>query len=152
VAEGPSTKAAHTPAFIRSAKIPWLKNNSLQPKIIQAFTEMGLSPSRLVMPTKENVAALESLIEAVTAMAETKRHLDKVEYDIEVAKKQLQTRAEGGDEGEMDGMDVDETAGTETDGNEGRGQSIASARSMGGRTGSRKKVRSMRLGDLEGDR
>lgn len=98
------------------------------------------------MPTKENVAALESLIEAVTAMAETKRHLDKVEYDIEVAKKQLQTRAEGGDEGDGDGMDVDETAGTETDGNEGRGQSIASARSMGGRNGSRKKVRPSRLG------
>ncbi|EAU84382.2 SWR1-complex protein 4 [Coprinopsis cinerea okayama7 len=125
-----TTKAAHTPAFIRSAKIPWLKNNSLQPKIIQAFTEMGLSPSRLVMPTKENVAQLEALIEAVTAMVETKRHLDKVEYDIQVVKQQLEAQSEGGEgtiKTDGDAMDIEE----ETDGNDGRAQSVMSARSVG---------------------
>ncbi|TFK22344.1 SWR1-complex protein 4 [Coprinopsis marcescibilis] len=127
-----TTKAAHPPAFLRSAKIPWLKNNSIQGKIVQSFTEMGLSPSRLVMPTKENVAQLESLIEAVTAMVETKKHLDKVEYDIQVLKKQLDPQSGDDSMGEgiiktEDPMEVDDVGG-EIDGNDGRAQSVLSGR------------------------
>ena len=137
----PATKAAHQPAYARSSKIPYLKNNAMQPKILQCFAEMGLSPSRLVMPTKENVQQLDGLLEAVTAMLDTKKHLDKVEYDIHVAKKQLAVRnGEGVEEGEdtikhEDAMDVDQ--GTETEGNDGRGASVVSIRSAR----SRKKVR-----------
>ena len=78
---------------------------------------------------------------AVTAMLDTKKHLDKVEYDIHVAKKQLAVRnGEGVEEGEdtikhEDAMDVDQ--GTETEGNDGRGASVVSIRSAR----SRKKVR-----------
>ncbi|KAJ3533912.1 hypothetical protein NMY22_g7143 [Coprinellus aureogranulatus] len=140
----PATKAAHQPAYARSSKIPYLKNNSMQPKILQCFAEMGLSPSRLVMPTKENVQQLEGLLEAVSAMLDTKKHLDKVEYDIQVAKKQLAMRngeiGEGDEEGALkseDAMDVDQ--GAETEGNDGRGASVVSVRSAR----SRKKVRSV---------
>lgn len=116
----------------------------MQSKILQAFAEMGLSPSRLVMPTKENVAQLDGLLEAVTAMVETKKVLDKMDHDIQVVKKQLGMRNEQSD-GEGDGepgvktedaMDVDHTQ-AETDGNEGRGHSVVSVRSVR----SRKKVR-----------
>lgn len=143
-----TTKAAHTPAYLRSQKIPWLKNNSIQTKVVQAFTEMGLSPSRLVMPTKENVAQLESLIEAITAMAETKKLLDKVDYDIQVIKKQLESRADGDVDikSEPEGMEIEDIAETETDGNEGRGESVISTRSVGRSV--RKKVRVSRVYQL----
>ncbi|KAJ2931670.1 hypothetical protein H1R20_g5401, partial [Candolleomyces eurysporus] len=147
-----ATKAAHQPAYIRSSKIPYLKNNSMQSKVLQSFAEMGLSPSRLVMPTKENVAQLEGLLEAVTAMLETKKLLDKADHDIQVAKKQLAMRNGQLEDGEGDGepgvkteeaMDVDQ-AQDETDGNEGRGHSVVSVRSVR----SRKKVRYLSLPDL----
>ncbi|KAF5333479.1 hypothetical protein D9611_002640 [Ephemerocybe angulata] len=147
----PATKAAHQPAYARSSKIPYLKNNSMQTKILQSFAEMGLSPSRLVMPTKENCAQLEGLLEAVTAMLETKKHLDKVDYDIQVLKKQLGMKTGEGD-GDGEGsvkreetMDVDNPQDTETDGNEGRGQSVMSVRSVR----SRKKSRAMSTSSVE---
>jgi DNA methyltransferase 1-associated protein 1 len=117
----------------------------MQTKVLQAFAEMGLSPSRLVMPTKENVAQLEGLLEAVTAMLETKKLLDKVDHDIQVTQKQTSMRNGQLEDGEGDAepdvkteepMDVDQ-AQEETDGNEGRGHSVMSVRSIR----SRKKVR-----------
>ena len=124
----------------------------MQSKVLQAFAEMGLSPSRLVMPTKENVAQLEGLLEAVTAMLETKKLLDKVDHDIQVTKKQLAMRNGQLEDAEGDGepgvkteepMDVDQTQ-DETDGNEGRGHSVVSVRSVR----SRKKVRYLSSPDL----
>lgn len=131
-----ATKAAHYPAFLRTSKIPYLKNNAMQPKVIQCFNELGLSPSRLVMPTRENCAQLEGLLEAVNGVLETKKHLDKVEMDILALKRQLGMRTEG-DESEAGGIKREDTApmdvdaqDTETDGNEGRGHSVVSTRSV----------------------
>lgn len=143
-----ATKAAHYPAFLRTSKIPYLKNNAMQPKVIQCFNELGLSPSRLVMPTRENCAQLEGLLEAVNGVLETKKHLDKVEMDILALKRQLGMRTEG-DESEAGGIKREDTApmdvdaqDTETDGNEGRGHSVVSTRSVR----SRKKVRFLLFG------
>lgn len=107
---------------------------AIAPKVTQALAELGISLSRLVMPTRDNVAQLESLLEATMALIEMKRVVDKVDYDIEVLRTQL-----GLIESEnlrTERMDIDENIVDET-GNDGRAQSISSARS--GR-GSRKQV------------
>jgi len=78
------------------------------------------------MPTRDNVAQLESLLEATMALIEMKRVVDKVDYDIEVLRTQL-----GLIESEnlrTERMDMDENIVDET-GNDGRAQSISSARS-----------------------
>lgn len=110
---------------------------AIAPKITQALAELGISHSRLVMPTRENCAHLESLLEATTALVETKRVADKVDYDIQVLKDRLGRRASQGADGEShensgngSTMDVDETerAEGEIEG-DGRAQSVVSTRS-----------------------
>lgn len=133
-----ATKAAHQPAYLRSFKLPSPKP-AIAPKITQALAELGISLTRLVMPTRDTTASLEALLEATTALVETKRVADKVDYDIQVLKNRLgmreqsqsadggeTTRTEGGD-----GMDVDGTqTGAEGEGDiNGRAHSVVSARS-----------------------
>lgn len=91
------------------------------------------------MPTRDNVAQLESLLEATMALIEVKRVVDKVDYDIQVLRSRLGMKVDPeGEDTQGIGMDVDEsTAGGET-GEDGRAQSVASARSA---RGSRKQVR-----------
>ncbi|KAL0949355.1 hypothetical protein HGRIS_009424 [Hohenbuehelia grisea] len=154
---GSTTKAAHQPAFLRSFKIPFPKA-ALAPRINQGLTELGINPTRLVMPTRDNCSRLEALIEATTAMVETKKTMDKVEYEIRVAKGRLGIReseeagAGGGAAGEsistgipVDAMDVDEAEGGGDDADEelaedGRAQSVASVRSARGRRQSRRSM------------
>lgn len=129
----PVTKAAHQPAYLRSFKLP-VPKAAIAPKVTAALAELGISHSRLVMPTRDNVAQLESLLEATTALVETKRVVDKVEYDINVLKTRLGMREGSGAEGEGEGgtatyaMDIDEV----NDGDaadDGRAQSVVSTRS-----------------------
>jgi hypothetical protein len=90
------------------------------------------------MPTRENCAQLEALLEATTALVELKKLVDKVEYDIGVLKARLGSRVnEGADatqanDDNKDGsaMEIDQAAerkGTEGDG--GRALSVVSTRS-----------------------
>lgn len=89
------------------------------------------------MPTRDNCLQLDSLIDATTALVEAKRLMDKLDFDIRVAKTRLGMRdsqgAEGEGEGEAEGnngdsMDVDEgNEGGEGEG--GRAESVLSARS-----------------------
>ncbi|KAF9006567.1 hypothetical protein BDQ17DRAFT_1351968 [Cyathus striatus] len=132
-----ATKAAHHPAYLRSYRLPILKP-AIQPKITQALAELGISHSRLVMPTRENCAQLESLLEATTALVETKRLVDKVEYDIQVIKERLGMRRSQVPDGDgesviADAMDVDESndADGETIADDGRAQSVLSASTRG---------------------
>lgn len=82
------------------------------------------------MPTRENCAQLDVLIEAASTLLETKKVVDRVEQDIRVLKARLIKETDGG--GEADNMDVDEgTPGDE--GMEGRSQSVLSTRSGRGR-------------------
>ena len=79
-------------------------------KVAQTLTEYGVNSSRLVMPTRENLLHLESLIDATTLLLETKKNVDRVEHEIRVMKAQLLRRDEqlgGGDGGEVP-MDVDQ--------------------------------------------
>ncbi|CAA7260037.1 unnamed protein product [Cyclocybe aegerita] len=136
-----ATKAAHQPAYLRSFKLPAPKA-AIAPKVTQALAELGISHTRLVMPTRENALLLDSLIEATTTLVETKRAYDKAEYEIQVLENRLGLREKSqpaeGAEGKIEGgagMDVnDAQVGKEveeTDGEDGRAQSILSARSGG---------------------
>ncbi|KAF5363422.1 hypothetical protein D9756_000389 [Leucocoprinus leucothites] len=133
-----ATKAAHQPAFLRSFKMPTPKA-AIAPKVTQALTELGISHSRLVMPTRDNVAQLESLVEATVALVEMKRVVDKVDYDLEVLRTQLGlNEGQEGEEVKAEGIDADESMVDGEADEDGRAQSVASARS--GR-GSRKQFR-----------
>jgi DNA methyltransferase 1-associated protein 1 len=139
---GIATKAAHQPAYLRTFKIPVMKT-AVQQKVQDAVAELGLSATRLVMPTRENVAQLDAMLEAMVALLETKRVVEKVEYDIQVLKKSLGLRAQsqasdgegvirGADGGNL--MRADNAPGGgeidgETPGEDGRSQSVLSARS-----------------------
>ncbi|KAG6854886.1 hypothetical protein C0991_012076 [Blastosporella zonata] len=126
----PVTKAAHQPAYLRSYKLPTPKS-ALAPKVTAALAELGINHNRLVMPTRDNIMQLESLLEATTALVETKRVADKVEYDIRLLKGRLGMRDSQGAEGPPpDGMDIDESNdGAEMIGEDGRAQSVVSTRS-----------------------
>ena len=119
---------------MRSFKLP-VPKAAIAPKVTQALAELGISLTRLVMPTRDNVAQLESLLEATMALIEMKRVVDKVDYDIEVLRTQLGLKE--GQENEnlkAEGMDVDEKIADGEAGKDGRAQSIVSARSgRGGR-------------------
>ncbi|KAJ7638929.1 hypothetical protein FB45DRAFT_739854 [Roridomyces roridus] len=139
-----TTKAAHQPAYLRSFKLPFPKA-SVAPKVSQTLTELGVSHTRLVMPTHANVALLEGLIDAATSLVETKKVVDKVDYDIQVLKNRLgmQGPATKMEEGE-DGMEVDDGNDAEGDidaeGEDGRAQSVVSTRSARSRKQARRSV------------
>jgi hypothetical protein len=134
-----ATKAAHQPAYLRSFKLPTPKA-AIAPKVTLALSELGISHSRLVMPTRENVAHFESLLEATTALIEIKRLIDKADYDIKVSRNRLGLREKSQSVGDGepkiendDAMDIDYTQG-DGDGDveeddDGRGQSVMSGRS-----------------------
>ncbi|KAF8914172.1 hypothetical protein CPB84DRAFT_1758608 [Gymnopilus junonius] len=133
-----ATKAAHQPAYLRSFKLPTPKA-AIAPKISQSLAELGVKHTRLVMPTRENVHRLEALMEATTSLVETKRVVDKVDYDIQVLKTRLglreqshsanggEAKIEGGDSMDIDNSQVGDAENEEGEG--GRGQSVVSVRS-----------------------
>jgi hypothetical protein len=132
-----ATKAAHQPAYLRSFKLP-VPKAAIAPKVTQALAELGVSHTRLVMPTRDTVAQLDSLLEATMALIEMKRIVDKVDYDIQVLKSQLGMKEEQeGDDAQGDTMDTDGGMAEGEAGEDSRSQSVASARS--GR-GSRRQV------------
>lgn len=85
------------------------------------------------MPTKDNCALLENLIEATSSLVEMKKQVDRIDHEIRVAQERLANRnAENGDkdaEGDAE-MDVDEEeVGGEVVGSDGRAHSVMSTRS-----------------------
>ena len=140
-----SNKSAHTPVYFRGFKLPAPKT-ATAPRVAQLMTELQIQHTRLVMPTRENCAHLESLLEAAAALVETKKLVDKVDMELKVAKSRLGNASEngegsangggGGGKGTPGPMDVDEDAEGEQeepiDGS-GRGQSVVSTRSARGR-------------------
>lgn len=111
---------------------------AIAPKVTLALSELGISHSRLVMPTRENVSQFESLLHATTALIETKRLVDKADYEIKVARNRLGLREKSQSVGDGetkiendDAMDVDynQGDGDVEEGDDGRGQSVVSTRS-----------------------
>ncbi|KAI0089333.1 hypothetical protein BDY19DRAFT_945299 [Irpex rosettiformis] len=120
-----ATKAAHQPVYLRSYKLPTPKS-ATGPRIAQIMGELGVSHTRLVMPTRENSAQLESLLEAAGALVETKKQVDRIEQEIRIAQERLGKSSEGGDD---EAMDVDENDGEGEANEDGRAQSVVSTRS-----------------------
>lgn len=88
------------------------------------------------MPTRENCSQLESLLDATTALIETKKVVDRVEQDIRVLKARLGiSESESADRDAQDSspMDVDESREDKDGEGDGRAQSVVSARSGRGR-------------------
>jgi hypothetical protein len=90
------------------------------------------------MPTQANVALLEGLLDATASLVDTKKVVDKVEFDIQVLKNRLGMQGAAKTEetdGGMDGMDVDDgndadgDADGDGEGEDGRAQSVVSTRS-----------------------
>ncbi|KAJ7180276.1 hypothetical protein C8R43DRAFT_870600 [Mycena crocata] len=143
----PATKAAHQPAYLRSFKLPFPKA-AIALKVTQALAELGVSHTRLVMPTQGNVALLEALLDATATLVDTKKVVDKVEFDIQVLKNRLGMRGaapkteEG--EGVPDAMEVDDgndaEGDAEGDGEDGRAQSVVSTRSARSRKQTRRSM------------
>jgi DNA methyltransferase 1-associated protein 1 len=78
------------------------------------------------MPTVTNVAKLDELVEATTLLLDIKKAVDRVDYEIGVAKGQLGIDDDRDNGNNEEAMDVDEDA-------DERAQSVASARSGRGR-------------------
>jgi hypothetical protein len=93
-------KAGSQAAHLMSFNLPFHKI-SIAPKVRQTLTDFRISHSRLVIPTADNIARLESLLEAAGALVETKKAMEKTDYNIHVAKRQL-----GIEEGEVPMQDV----------------------------------------------
>lgn len=128
-----ATKSAHTPAYLRSFKLPMPKQ-AIAPKVTQALAELGILHTRLVMPTRESCAQLEQLVETTTALIETKRVVDKIDYDIKVLKSRLGLRDSQGAEaingsGIGEAMELDAANEADEVGEDGRSQSVVSTRS-----------------------
>ncbi|THV08368.1 hypothetical protein K435DRAFT_708105 [Dendrothele bispora CBS 962.96] len=138
----PATKAAHTPAYMRSFKLPYPKA-AIAPRVTQVLSELGISPSRLVMPTRDNCQRLESLMDEATTLVELKKAVDKVIQDIEVTKARLDLRETEGEEParhpETD-LEMDERGTIEPEGEDGRAQSVVSTRSTRSRKHSRRSM------------
>ena len=127
-----STKVTHQPVYLRSFKIP-APRAAVAPKVSQILTELGISYTRLVMPTRDNCLALESLLDATTALVDIKKVVDKVEHDIRLSEMRLGNRAGASQDadatkadsgGDGNAMEVDEVADGKSD--EGRDQSVIS--------------------------
>ncbi|KAJ7682622.1 hypothetical protein DFH06DRAFT_1278180 [Mycena polygramma] len=147
-AQSAATKAAHQPAYLRSFKLPFPRA-AIAPKVTQVLAELGVSHTRLVMPTQGNVALLEGLLEATSTLVETKKVVDKVEFDIQVLKNRLGMQGapkteetDGGiDAMEVDdGNDADGDADGEGEGEDGRAQSVVSTRSARSRKHTRRSL------------
>ncbi|KAF9821192.1 hypothetical protein IEO21_00800 [Rhodonia placenta] len=146
-----TTKASHQAAYLRSYKLPQPKITSAA-KVAQVLGEIGISHGRLVMPTRDNCVQLESLLEAATALVETKKVVDKVEQDIRVLKARLGKReSEGAEDSFGTGeaaptpMDVDEVE-AEAD---GRAQSVVSTRSARSVRSRKQSRRSMSISSVD---
>jgi DNA methyltransferase 1-associated protein 1 len=129
----PATKAAHQPGFLRSFKLP-VPKATISQKVTQALSELGVNHSRLVMPTADNLKFLEALLDETVKLLDLKKHVDKIEYDINVAKQRLGMQTDGFEiQPPVDNsMDVDDDS-REVIGEDGRAQSVISGSGRGGR-------------------
>lgn len=99
------------------------------------------------MPTRDNVAQLEALIDATTHLVETKRLVDKTEYDISVLKKRMEIHdaEDGNGDANRSAMEIEDSqtgadAEGETEDETGGAESVISVRSTSVRV-NRKQVR-----------
>ncbi|TBU33025.1 hypothetical protein BD311DRAFT_749067 [Dichomitus squalens] len=138
---GSSTKAAHVPVHLRTFKMAQPKA-AVAPRVSQVVGEVGISATRIVMPTRDNLAKFASVIDAAQQLVEIKKAVDKHEQDIRTTRARLAILRGENPEGEGEAletpMDVEEG---EAEGEvEGRGQSVMSTRSARSRKQGRRSM------------
>jgi DNA methyltransferase 1-associated protein 1 len=141
----PVTKGPHPAAHLRSFKLP-VPKASVAPKVAQVLAEIGVQHTRLVIPTRDNLLQLESLLEATYQLLDIKKLVDRTNQEIRVVKSRLQLRAseapeaKNGDDADMDAdaevgspMDLDAEGSADRDAegevDEERAPSVVSTRS-----------------------
>ncbi|TFK90862.1 hypothetical protein K466DRAFT_583325 [Polyporus arcularius HHB13444] len=137
-----STKAAHVPVHLRSYKVAQPKA-ALAPRVSQLLGELGISHTRLVMPTRDNLAKFAALIDAAQQLVEIKKAVDKHDQDIQTTKARLAAlRGETVEEGDAPEtpMDVDDGAADADGEGDGRAQSVMSTRSARSRRQGRRSM------------
>jgi DNA methyltransferase 1-associated protein 1 len=120
------TKTTHQAAYLRSFRVPYPKA-AVTAKVSQIASELGITLSRLVMPTRDTLTHYDALLEAITSLVEMKKVADRVDQDIRTAKMRLGLR-ESETPAEMP-MDVDEDGRAPDTPGEGRAHSVVSTRS-----------------------
>jgi DNA methyltransferase 1-associated protein 1 len=123
---GTTTKSTHQAAYLRSFRVPYPKA-AVAAKVSQIAAELGITMSRLVMPTRDTLAHHEALLDAITSLVELKKVADRVDQDIRTAKMRLGMR-ESEAPAEMP-MEVDEDGQVPETPDEGRAHSVVSTRS-----------------------
>ena len=82
-----TSRNAHQPAYLRGTRLPPLKPD-IKNKTHALLAEMHISTVSLVMPTKDNISALEKTIHAAEGLIEMKRLVDRVEVEVRTLKAQ----------------------------------------------------------------
>lgn len=88
---GTTTKTSHQATYLRSFRVAYPKA-AVAAKVTQIANELGISLSRLVMPTRDTLLAHEALLEATTSLVELKKVADRVDQEIRTAKMRLGMR------------------------------------------------------------
>jgi DNA methyltransferase 1-associated protein 1 len=122
----PSTKTAHAPAHLRSTKLPTPKA-SIAPKVTALLGELGISPMRLVMPTKDNIQYLEGLLDAAAALIDTKKSVDRINQEIRTQQKLLGLSGDGDSQVDTTGEGGEDEPGEKTEDAQAEEEGIADA-------------------------
>ncbi len=96
-----SSSKPSAPVHLRSSRMP-VPKSSHQAKVTTILAELGISISRLVMPTAPNIARLETLQSAAVTVMDMKKTLDRIEQEIRILEAQLGTRNSEAPAGEED--------------------------------------------------
>lgn len=86
-------RSMHQPAFLRSTKLAQPRSTSqlTTAKITTLLESLGVSASRLIMPTRENLERYEALLTACGALVDVKRMVDRAEQEVRVLKLQKES-------------------------------------------------------------
>lgn len=82
-----TSRNTHQPVYLRSTRLPTPKPH-LATKTNALLSQMSISTVRLVMPTRDNVVALEKVIHSAEGLVEMKRLVDRVEVEVRTLKAQ----------------------------------------------------------------
>lgn len=89
-----STRTLYQPAFLRSTKLAQPRSTSSAQsttRITELLEQHGVSPSRLLMPTRQNLEAYEALLGTCAMLVDVKRMVDRAEQEVRVLRMQKDT-------------------------------------------------------------
>ncbi|KAK1923209.1 hypothetical protein DB88DRAFT_494255 [Papiliotrema laurentii] len=77
----------HQPACLRSTKLPVPKSTYVV-RVTEVLTELGVNSHKLVMPTRSNIEEFDGLLNAVSALVDMKRQVDRVSQEVRLLRAQ----------------------------------------------------------------